>query len=125
MSQWRIFDAYKAHQEKGSRAAEDQAKARSAVARRGIGELASTEDPAEVQSLNRALGTSWHPEELYHCNTPCVNSIAKKEDLMCVGASHQGVRSITEVHPGESYKVRMEVCGCRRRRSRAGRRWSG
>ncbi|CAL5224786.1 g7529 [Coccomyxa viridis] len=49
MSQWRIFDAYKAHQEKGSRAAEDQAKARSAVARRGIGELASTEDPAKEE----------------------------------------------------------------------------
>ena len=45
-SQWRIFDAYKAHQERG-RAAEDQAKARSALARKDIGELAS-EDPAKV-----------------------------------------------------------------------------
>ncbi len=51
-SQWRIFDAYKAHQER-SRAAEDQAKARSAaVARRGIGEPASAEDPAKVRPPN-------------------------------------------------------------------------
>lgn len=50
-SQRRIFDAYKAHQD-CSRAAEDQAKARSAVARRGIGELATAEDPVKVRYTN-------------------------------------------------------------------------
>ena len=79
-SQWRIFDAYKAHQEKGSKAAEDQAKAKSAVvARRRIGELPSIEDPAKVQSPKKALEI--REAALVHPDTPSVSSMLDQGDL--------------------------------------------
>lgn len=55
-SQWQVFDAYKALQER-SRAAEDQAKARSAVSKRGAGgnpeDVPPAGQAAEVHSLSR------------------------------------------------------------------------
>ena len=47
-SQWKIFDAYKAHQDK-SKATEDQAKARSVAAtKKEAGDLSSADKAAKV-----------------------------------------------------------------------------
>lgn len=53
-SQWQVFDAHKAHQER-SRAAEDQAKARSAVSKRGAGGNPEDVPPAGQAAEVRAL----------------------------------------------------------------------
>ena len=77
-SQWEVFDAYKAHQDR-SKAAEDQAKAKSAVATRQPGELASAQDAVKDFIPSTALPDCLGPRGFFHSQS------AFGEEHVCAG----------------------------------------